>query len=316
VSPAGPLPRGDVTRQLRGRSRRRVRPARRQHASHRTRSAHPLDNGGPHGCRDGSGAYTEAARRAVPGAAQGGDRWHLQHGLAGAVLKEEVAAHASYWAAAGPPVKEGKRAETTAERWREVHDLLGKGTGLLECSRRLGLSLNTVKRHARAGEPERLVRAPQYRPALAGPYRDHLRARRAEDPAVPVLRLLAEIRELGYTGSINQLYRYITQGGVESGRLHLSSRRRPAPAHPASRAQQPPAGADRQADRRLPRDDQPRRPYPVLRRLAQARSRKRRQAPRTDPCRIGRGPARRPRLHPGPAPRHGGRHRSRHPAVP
>jgi hypothetical protein len=140
------------------------------------------------------------------------------------VLKE-VAAHASCWAAAGPPVKEGKRAETTAERWREVHDLLGKGTGLLECSRRLGLSLNTVKRYARAAEPERLARAPQYRPTLVDPYRDHLGAHRAEDPAVPVLRLLAEIRELGYTGSMNLLYRYITQGRVESDRPHLSSRR-------------------------------------------------------------------------------------------
>jgi transposase len=175
-------------------------------------------------CRDGSGAYGEAARRAVPGAVQAGDRWHLWHGLAEAVGKE-VAAHASCWAAAGPPAKEGKRAGTTAQRWREVHDLLGKGTGLLECSRRLGLSPNTVKRYARAAEPERLVRAPQYRPTLAGPYRDHLRARRAEDPAVPVLRLLAEIRDLGYTGSMNLLYRYITQGRVESDRPHLSSRR-------------------------------------------------------------------------------------------
>jgi hypothetical protein len=175
-------------------------------------------------CRDGSGTYAEAARRAVPGAVQAGDRWHLWHGLAEAVGKE-VAAHASCWAAAGPPVQEGKRAETTAERWREVHDLLGKGTGLLECSRRLGLSLNTVKRYARAAEPERLIRAPQYRPGLVDPYRDHLRARRAEDPAVPVLRLLAEIRELGYTGSMNLLCRYITQGRVESDRPHLSSRR-------------------------------------------------------------------------------------------
>ena len=68
-------------------------------------------------CRDGSGAYGEAIRRVVPGAVQAGDRWHLWHGLAEAVLKE-VAAHASCWAAAGPPVKEGKRAETTAQRWQ------------------------------------------------------------------------------------------------------------------------------------------------------------------------------------------------------
>jgi hypothetical protein len=34
----------------------------------------------------------------------------------------------------------------------------GKGTGLLECSRRFDLSLNTVKRYARAAEPERMIR--------------------------------------------------------------------------------------------------------------------------------------------------------------
>ena len=43
-------------------------------------------------CRDGSGAYGEAVRRALPGAVQAGDRWHLWHSLAEAVLKE-VAAH-------------------------------------------------------------------------------------------------------------------------------------------------------------------------------------------------------------------------------
>ena len=48
----GPLPHGDVTGQLRGRSRRTVRPARRHHASHRVRSAMPLDTNGPYGCRE------------------------------------------------------------------------------------------------------------------------------------------------------------------------------------------------------------------------------------------------------------------------
>jgi transposase len=175
-------------------------------------------------CRDGSGAYAEAVRRALPGAVQAGDRWHLWHGLAEAAQKE-VTAHSSCWAPAGPPRSDGKHAETTAERWRQVHDLLGKGTGLLECSRRLGLSLNTVKRYARAAEPERMVRAPRYRATLVDPYRDHLRKRRAEDPAVPVQQLLREIRELGYQGSSNLLVRYITQGRVESDRPHLSSRR-------------------------------------------------------------------------------------------
>jgi hypothetical protein len=66
--------------------------------------------------RDGSGSYGEAIRRALPGAVQAGDRWHLRHGLAGAVLKE-VAAHSSCWGA-GPPLNEGKQAQITAEWWR------------------------------------------------------------------------------------------------------------------------------------------------------------------------------------------------------
>ena len=70
-----------------------------------------------------------------------------------------------------------------------------------------------------------MIRAPRYRATLVDPYRDHLRARRAEDPAVPVHQLLAEIREQGYPGSMNLLYRYITQGRVEADRPHLSPRR-------------------------------------------------------------------------------------------
>jgi transposase len=174
-------------------------------------------------CRDGSGAYGEAARRALPAAVQVSDRWHLWHGLAEAVQRE-VAAHSACWAGAAP-LQAGQRAETTLERWQQVHALLGKGAGLLECARRLNLGLNTVKRYARASKPERLQRAPQYRPTLVDPYRDHLRKRRAEDPAVPVQRLLREIRELGYQGSSNLLVRYITQGRVEADRPHLSPRR-------------------------------------------------------------------------------------------
>lgn len=119
----------------------------------------------------------------------------------------------------------GKRAATNQERWHQIHDLLNNGVGLLECTRRLNLALNTVKRYARVPEPERLIRAPVYRPTLLDPYRDHLRKRRAEDPAVPVLQLPTEIKALGYTGSQNLLYRHITQGRAESERAHLSARR-------------------------------------------------------------------------------------------
>ena len=175
-------------------------------------------------CRDGSSTYAEAIRRVLPDAVQVGDRWHLWHNLAEAVRKE-VAAHSACWAKAAVPAKDGTRAVTTRERWVQVHALLGQGVGLLECARRLNLVLNTVKRYARIPEPERLVRAPAYRPTLVDPYRDHLRRRRAEEPAVPVQRLFAEIKQLGYQGSLNLLYRYITQGRAEGDRPPVSPRR-------------------------------------------------------------------------------------------
>ena len=174
-------------------------------------------------CRDGAGSFAQAVTDAAPDVVQVADRWHLWHLLGEAALKE-VLAHSACWAPLGPPIREGRRAQTTHERWQQVHDLLDQGVGLRECARRLNLALNTVKRYARHTEPDRLVRAPQYRPTLVDPYREHLRKRRAEDPAVPVARLLREIRELGYTGSANLLARYITQGRVEADHATLSPR--------------------------------------------------------------------------------------------
>ncbi|SNR88150.1 Transposase [Haloechinothrix alba] len=175
-------------------------------------------------CRDGSAAYAEAINTGAPQASQVSDRWHLWKGLSDATLKE-VATHSNYWAKTGPPIREGRRAATTRERWHHVHDLLDRGVGLLECARRLNLALNTVKRYARITEPERLVRAPVYRPTLVDPYREHLRRRRAADPAVAVTQLLKEIKALGYQGSANLLVRYINQGRAENDRSSISPRR-------------------------------------------------------------------------------------------
>jgi transposase len=175
-------------------------------------------------CRDSSATYAEAIRRALPTAVQIADRWHLWHNLAEAVGKE-VAAHSVCWAKAGPPPHDGPQAATTRERWQQIHALLDKGVGLLECGRRLNLSLNTIKRYARATEPDRLVRAPKYRPTLVDPYRDHLRQRREQNPATAILHLFHEIRNLGYTGSLNLLHKYINQGRVESDRPAVSPRR-------------------------------------------------------------------------------------------
>lgn len=176
-------------------------------------------------CRDGSATYAEAIRRALPDAVQAADRWHLWHNLCEAALSE-VKTHSTCWAAVlDAPLYEGPRAQTTLERWHQVHGLLEKGVGLLECARRLQLALNTVKRYARADRPERMLRVPKYRASLVDPYREHLRKRRTEDPAVPVSHLFEEIKPLGFTGCLNLQQKNINQGRADAERCHISPRR-------------------------------------------------------------------------------------------
>ncbi|WP_404818639.1 ISL3 family transposase [Streptomyces triticiradicis] len=175
-------------------------------------------------CRDGSTTYAEAVRRALPDAVQISDRRRLWHNLAEAVRKE-VAAHSTCWAKAGPPPAKGEtgrnhpRAPAAGPRPARAR------------SRPAGVCAppEPGSQHRQAlrprGQPERLIRAPKYRPTLVDPYRDHLRRRRLENPAVPVTHLLQEIRELGCTGSSNLLVRHINQGRVEADRPALSPRR-------------------------------------------------------------------------------------------
>ncbi|GLW56817.1 hypothetical protein Kpho01_48280 [Kitasatospora phosalacinea] len=53
-------------------------------------------------CRDGSGCYGEAIRRALPDAVQVSDRWHLWSNLCDRVLVE-VRSHTACWATAVNP---------------------------------------------------------------------------------------------------------------------------------------------------------------------------------------------------------------------
>jgi Transposase len=155
-------------------------------------------------CRDGSAAYAEAIRQGAPEAAQASDRWHLWHGLAGAVEKTAVIAHSTCWriqplGAPQPQQPSGPVRvidERTRARHAAVHELLDQGVGLLDCARRLGWALNTVKRYARAATAEQLQRPPRYGRTLVDPYREHLRRRLVAEPDVALTRLLAEIREL------------------------------------------------------------------------------------------------------------------------
>lgn len=119
----------------------------------------------------------------------------------------------------------GVREQTTRERWNKIHTPLDQGVGLLDCSRCLGLALNTVKRYARMPEPTGLRIAPAYRPTLVDPYREHLRQRRTEDPGIPVLHLFHKIKDLGYPGSLNGLHTYLNQGRADGDRPVTTPRR-------------------------------------------------------------------------------------------
>ena len=66
-------------------------------------------------------------------------------------------------ALAVPRMQEGKRASTTLERWQQVHDLRARNVGLLDCARRLGLS---VAQHRQALRPGQRARAAAARPEV------------------------------------------------------------------------------------------------------------------------------------------------------
>jgi hypothetical protein len=110
------------------------------------------------------------------------------------VTRRKFVTHSACWAKAGR-LLDGPRVVSARERCHQIHALLDQNVGLLECARQLNVSLNTIKRYARAGEPERLQRVPQYRPTLVDAYREHLR-RREQEPAIGNLQLFREIRVL------------------------------------------------------------------------------------------------------------------------
>ena len=73
--------------------------------------------------------------------------------------------------------------------------------------------------------PTSFARPPRYPRTLVDPYRDHLRHRWAAEPDVALTRLLAEIRELGYTGSANLLVRHLNQRRAADDRAAPPPRR-------------------------------------------------------------------------------------------
>lgn len=140
----------------------------------------------------------------------------------------EVRSHAACWAPAVNPAPARGRARAAPASAGRGSTICSTKASACSNAPATTIVLNTVKRYAHEGGNQRPLQ-PRYKPTLVVPYRDHLRARRVRAPAAPVLQLFREIEELGYTGSLNLLYRYITQGAPRA-----SSRSPPRSVSPAS----------------------------------------------------------------------------------
>jgi hypothetical protein len=79
----------------------------------------------------------------------------LWHNLAAAV-ERTVIAHSGWWNTI-PRAPDSTLDARTRKRHAAAHELLAQGVGLLECARRLGWALNTIKRYARAHKAEEFV---------------------------------------------------------------------------------------------------------------------------------------------------------------
>src|SRR5262245_5608035 len=90
-------------------------------------------------------------------------------------------------------------------------DILGlhqQGLSIRDIARHTGLSRNTVRKVLR-GQHD-LVRKSAERASKLDPFKDYLRRRRAELP-LSAVRLLDEIRPMGYQGSVVTLRRFLAQ---------------------------------------------------------------------------------------------------------
>lgn len=94
------------------------------------------------------------------------------------------------------------------DRVLDVHDLKRQGHSIRVIAELTGLARNTVRKILR-GEHS-TTRKPAERVTKLDPFKDYLRKRRAEHP-LSAVRLIAEIRPMGYTGSLPTLRRFLAE---------------------------------------------------------------------------------------------------------
>ena len=192
--------------------------------------------------RDRHGLYAEGARRGAPGATQVADRFHLILNLRQAVERalavQRPHLRLTVGATVAPPsfhVKEGRRmvvrstvtqkaAEAVHQQWQEklevfhaVKRMQAAGMRVKEMAEHLGVNRRRLDKWVRLEElPERSRMQP--RPGMVEWFRDYLR-QRWDQGCRHGRTLLAEIKQLGYTGGHSQLAKLLSpwrQPPVES----------------------------------------------------------------------------------------------------
>jgi hypothetical protein len=147
------------------------------------------------------------------------DRWHLWHNLGDAV-ERAVARHREHLAAAitaQPPSpaadpRTDRFAVRTRHRHAEVHRLLAAGQAMTAIAAELGLSRNTVRRFARAADPEELLvhDGTGHRASALDKHEPYLR-QRWNSGCTNAKVLWQELRDRGYPGSCRTVRGYLAR---------------------------------------------------------------------------------------------------------
>lgn len=90
------------------------------------------------------------------------------------------------------------------EEWVDIRSLPKQGYSIAAIARELGVARNTVRRAIRQEESPRYTQR-KPRPSMLDPYKDYLRVRLQEFPALSGVRLFEEIQAQGYTGRMTIL---------------------------------------------------------------------------------------------------------------
>lgn len=117
------------------------------------------------------------------------------------------------------------------EAWMDIRDLHRQGHSIRTITQLTGLARNTVRRVIRQPAPQAATK--RERSSRLDPFKSYLQARHSEY-ALSAVRLLAEIRGMGYSGGIDVVRRFIHSLDPDKNarqKMTLDSRLRPANRH-------------------------------------------------------------------------------------